>query len=447
MNRKTIRVPAGEFTTPVYRLGHDGRGIGVVDGKSVFIDGALPGETATFRYVFRRKQFDEAVAVRIENPAADRVEPPCPHAAVCGGCSLQHLAPAAQVALKQSVLVEQLQHFGQVAAREVLPPLIADTLGYRRRARLAVRHVASKGGALVGFREKRNSYVADIDACPVLLPEVGAHIRELRALLSSLAACARMPQVEVAAGDTRIALLFRHLDPLSDADQTAIVDWCRTRDMDCWLQPGSESSLHRAWPLSGDERLTYRLDDFGVELRFHPNDFTQVNAAINRQMVRRAIDLLDPQPGDRVLDLFCGLGNFTLPLATRAGHVTGVEGSMAMVERGNENVSHNRARGVPLGETRFFAANLDDDFTGASWARERYDLLLLDPPRSGAQRVCQSLARFGARRLVYVSCNPATLARDAGELAAQGYVLEKAGVMDMFPHTTHVESIAVFERR
>lgn len=447
MSRKTPRLPAGEFSSEIYRLAHDGRGIGVVDGKSVFIEGALPGETAGFRYVFRRKNFDEGVATTIANPSAERVAPPCAHAAVCGGCSLQHLAPAAQIALKQGVLLEQLRHFGNVAPREVLPPMTGDTLGYRRRARLAVRHVAAKGGTLVGFREKRNSYVADIDGCPVLLPDVGVRIGELRALLTSLSVCDKVPQVEVAAGDDRVALVFRHLVPLTASDLAAVIDWCRQRGFDCYLQPGSESTVHRAWPEQGDDRLGYRLDDFGVELRFHPNDFTQVNASINRQMVRQAIGYLDPRPADRVLDLFCGLGNFTLPLATRAAHVTGVEGSMAMVERGNENVRHNRERGVALGETRFFAANLDGDFAGASWARERYDLVLLDPPRSGAQVVCQSIARFGARRLVYVSCNPATLARDAGDLAAQGYILEKAGVMDMFPHTTHVESIAVFERR
>ncbi|MFZ5723980.1 MAG: 23S rRNA (uracil(1939)-C(5))-methyltransferase RlmD [Pseudomonadota bacterium] len=453
--KKAPRLPAGEVTTEIHRLAHDGRGIGAVDGKAVFVEGALPGELATFKYVFRRKTFDEGVAVRVENPAADRVEPPCPHAVVCGGCSLQHLQPAAQLALKQRVLQEQLQHFGSVQPQSWLPPLSGDSLGYRRKARLAVRHVPGKGGVLVGFREKRNAKVADIASCAVLMPEVGNRITELRALLTALSPPLhdKMPQIEVAAGDARIALVFRHLAPLPEADQALLVDWCRARDVDCWLQPGNESTMWRAWPLCppdakpGDERLTYRLEDFGVELRFHLNDFTQVNPGINRRMVKQAIDLLDPQPQERVLDLFCGLGNFTLPLATRAAQVTGVEGSMAMVERGNENVAWNRARGVALGETRFFAANLDGDFTGSSWARERYDRILLDPPRSGAEAVCRAIGRFGARRVVYVSCNPATLARDARLLVDAGYVLDKAGVMDMFPHTTHVESMAVFERR
>lgn len=450
MKRHHRRPPQGEREISIDRLGHDGRGIGSLDGKTVFVEGGLPGETVSFRYTFTRKTFDEGVAVAVHNAAPIRVTPPCAHAEICGGCSLQHLAPDEQFAMKERVLLEQLQHFGNVAPREVLPPMVGDRLGYRSKARLAVRYVHGKGGVLVGFREKRTSYITDISVCAVLVPGVGTRITELRELLSSLTARDRIPQVEVAAGDEGIALVIRHLDALSESDFAAIVDWCRERGFHCYLQPGNESTIHRVWPAredGGDERLTYRLDEFGVELRFHPNDFTQVNRSINRQMVSRAIELLDVQPQHRVLDLFCGLGNFTLPLATRAGHVTGVEGSQAMVERGNENVAHNRARGVALGETRFFAANLDGDFAGSSWARETYDRLLIDPPRSGAEALCRDMSRYKVPRIVYVSCNPATLARDAGLLAEQGYVLEKAGVMDMFPHTTHVESMALFVRR
>lgn len=461
MNRRVIRPPAGEFPLVVDRLGHDGRGIGVVDGKTVFVEGALPTEAVMFRYAFRRKTFDEGYVVDVQQASPERVEPVCPHVAVCGGCSLQHLAVDAQLALKQSVLLEQLHHFGNVVPREILPPLVGDRTGYRHRARLAVRHVQAKGGVLVGFREKRSNYVADIDSCAVLLPAVGRHIAELRTLLSSLSASDKIPQVEVAAGDDDIALVFRHLVPLIDSDRDAIAAWCRTYGFHCWLQPGNESTMHRVWPehhgTAGGERLAYRLDDFGVELLFHPGDFTQVNPSVNRQMVRNAIDLLDPQQTDRVLDLFCGLGNFTLPLATRAAQVTGVEGSAAMVARGHENAKHNAGRmGVGAeghDKLRFFAADLDGDLfsvqrTGradhAAWVDERYDCILLDPPRSGALAVVQSIARFGARRLVYVSCNPATLARDAGELVRQGYVLDKVGVIDMFPHTAHVESMALF---
>ncbi len=469
MNRRVIRPPAGEFPLVVDRLGHDGRGIGVVDGKTVFVEGALPTEAVTFRYAFRRKTFDEGYVVDVQQASTERVEPACPHVAVCGGCSLQHLAVDAQLALKQGVLLEQLHHFGSVVPREILPPLVGDRMGYRHRARLAVRHVQAKGGVLVGFREKRSNYVADIDSCAVLLPAVGRHIAELRTLLSSLSASDKIPQVEVAAGDDDIALVFRHLVPLIDRDREAITTWCRARGLQCWLQPGNESTMQRVWPEyqgpAGGERLGYRLDDFGVELLFHPGDFTQVNPSVNRQMVRSAIDLLDPQPTDRVLDLFCGLGNFTLPLATRAAQVTGVEGSAAMVARGHENVRHNvrchahhNPGRIGIGadgqeKLRFFSADLDGDLfsvqrthraDGAAWADERYDCILIDPPRSGALAVVQSIARFGARRLVYVSCNPATLARDAGELVRQGYVLDKVGVIDMFPHTAHVESMALF---
>lgn len=450
MSRKRPRPPAGERQISIDRLGHDGRGIGALDGKTVFVEGALPGEQVSFRYTFTRKTFDEGVVTQVHSASAMRVTPPCPHAEICGGCSMQHLATDEQFAMKQRVLLEQLQHFGNVVPRAVMAPLVGERTGYRRKARLAVRYVHGKGGVLVGFREKRTTYIADINACAVLLPAVGTKITELRALLSSLAARDRIPQVEVAAGDDTVALVIRHLDPLADSDRAAILAWCAQRGFHCYLQPGSESSMYRAWPdvaAPTDERLSYRLDDFGIELRFHPNDFTQVNSSVNRQMVSRAITLLDVQPQHRVLDLFCGLGNFTLPLATRAAHVTGVEGSATMVERGNENVVWNRDRGVVLGETRFYAANLDSDLAGAGWARETYDRVLIDPPRSGAEAICRQASRFGAARIVYVSCNPATLARDAGLLAAEGYVLDQAGVMDMFPHTTHVESMAVFVRR
>lgn len=443
------RPPAGEHRIHVDRLGHDGRGIGAVNGKTVFVEGALPGEDVSFRYTFSKPNFDEGVATQVHVPSAMRVAPACPHADVCGGCSLQHLAADEQLAMKQRVLLEQLRHFGNVEPQVLLPALTGEHYGYRRKARLAVRYVHGKGGVLVGFREKRTSYIADINNCAVLLPDVGTRITALRALLSSLTARDRIPQVEVAAGDSEVALVIRHLDPLSEADRAAILGWCREQGFQCYLQPGNESTIHRAWPAAGEspERLAYRLDDFGVELLFHPNDFTQVNSSVNRQMVKAAIDLLDPQPQDRVLDLFCGLGNFTLPLATRAAQVTGVEGSAEMVARGSENVAHNRARGVALGETRFFAANLDGELAGMAWAQERYDRLLIDPPRSGAEAICRQASRFGAARIVYVSCNPATLARDAGLLAAEGYVLEKTGVMDMFPHTTHVESLAVFGKK
>jgi 23S rRNA (uracil1939-C5)-methyltransferase len=441
MRRRGPKLPAGEFRLHVDDVAHDGRGVGRRDGKAVFVEGALAGEDVDFRYVFCRKSFDEGVAVRVHQAAPARVEPPCAHAGTCGGCSLQHMAPDAQIALKQRVLLDQLLHFGKLAPAEVFPPLVGDRLGYRGKARLAVRWVAGKNRVLAGFREKRSSFIADLDRCLVLQPALGERLDSLKTLLSGLAARERIPQVEFAAGDEERALVLRHLDPLADSDREALLHWCRAEGFQLWLQPGNESTVHRAWPPEGEERLTYRHPAFGVELGFHPMDFTQVNASVNRAMVQRAVDLLAPGAQDRVLDLFCGLGNFTLPLATRAAQVTGVEGSAAMVERGYENARRNGR-----GNLRFFAANLDEDCSGASWAREKYDLLLIDPPRSGAGQIAAGIDRYGARRIVYVSCNPATLARDAGLIAARGYRLAGAGVMDMFPHTAHVESIALFER-
>lgn len=435
----------------ISRLGHEGRGIAQRDdGKLVFVDGALPGESVRAQITFTHKKYDEAAVVEVLTPAADRATPPCAHFGVCGGCSLQHMAPAAQIAFKQSVLVDHLRHFGGLQPEEWLPPLTHDDQSYRRKARLGVRYVFKKEKLLVGFRERQASYLADLDACFVMDPRLGQCITPLKALIAGLVARDHIAQVEVAAGDDRVALIFRHLVALEAGDREQLIGFCRDRDWQCYLQPGNYETVHRVWPAEGEDRLHYALPDFtapgaatpGLRMAFHPNDFTQVNAAINQRMVKLALDLLDPQPGDRVLDLFCGLGNFTLPLATRAREVVGVEGVQAMVERGYEN-----ARGNGLGNVSFHAQDLTQDFSAQPWASLGFDRILIDPPRSGALEVIPHLTRFGAQRVVYVSCNPATLARDAGEMAKAGYDLVKAGVMDMFTHTTHVESIAVFEKR
>ena len=435
----------------ISRLSHEGRGIAQrSDGKLVFVDGALPGETVQAQVTFSNKKYDEAAVVEVLAPAAERVTPPCPHFGVCGGCSLQHMAPAAQIAFKQNVLVDHLRHFGGLQPRDWLPPLTHDDHSYRRKARLGVRYVIKKEKLLVGFRERQASYLADLDACFVMDPRLGRSITPLKQLINGLAARDHIAQVEVAAGDDEVALIFRHLVALEDSDREQLVAFCRERGWQCYLQPGNYETVHRVWPVEGEDRLHYALPGFsapdaatpGLRMAFHPNDFTQVNAAINRRMVKLALDLLDPQPTDRVLDLFCGLGNFTLPLATRAREVVGVEGVQAMVERGYEN-----ARGNGLGNVSFYAQDLTQDFSAQPWASLGFDRILIDPPRSGALEVIPHLTRFGAQRVVYVSCNPATLARDAGEMAKAGYDLVKAGVMDMFTHTTHVESIAVFEKR
>lgn len=435
------RLPEGLTDATIETLSHDGRGIARLEGKTTFIDNALPGEQVRFRYSFQRRRFDEGRAEEIVLASEHRVVPPCIHADICGGCSLQHLSPAQQLQRKQQVLAEQLMHFGGLAPERWLEPLTGPVTGYRRRARLGVKYVEARERVLVGFREKRNSFLADIGSCQVLVQEVGSALEALAQMIGALEAKRHIPQIEVAAGDDEIALVFRHLDPLTRGDQEALVAFCKARGWHCYLQPGNESSMHRVWPEEGEERLYYRHPDDDISLAFHPRDFTQVNSAINRQMVPLALDLLDLQPGLRMLDLFCGLGNFTLAAARRAGHVVGVEGSDEMVGRGYENARRNHLENV-----EFHAWDLTRPAAGQPWAGSGFDRILIDPPRTGALEVLPALAASGAAKIVYVSCNPATLARDAGELVKLGYRLVSAGVMDMFPHTAHVESIALFEK-
>ena len=426
----------------ISRLSHEGRGIAQVDGKLVFVEGALPGETVRACYTASHKKYDEARTQEVLSASPDRVEQICAHFSLCGGCSLQHLARSAQIAFKQAVLAEQFRHFGGIEPAQWLPPLVDEEAAYRRKARLGVKFVIKKNELLVGFREKQSSFLADIRRCEVLDRRLGQSLTALRELIGGLEMRDRIPQVEVAAGDDDIALVFRHMEPLPATDTAALTHFCAERDWQLYLQPGGPDSVRKIHPESGDDRLHYALPDFGLRMAFHPMDFTQVNAGINRRMVKLALDLLNPQPEDRVLDLFCGLGNFTLPLATRAKEVIGVEGVQAMADRGYENAQRNGMSNVA-----FYAQDLTADFSQQPWAKQGFDGVLIDPPRSGAQEVVHYLPKFGARRVVYVSCNPATLARDAGLLKEAGYRLDKAGVMDMFTHTTHVESIAVFERQ
>lgn len=432
----------------VETFSHDMRGIARVGGKTVFIDNALPGESVAFRYTARRSKFDEGAAVEILQPSADRCAPRCPHVDLCGGCSLQHLQPPVQIAEKQKILLDQLARFGDLRVPEILPPLVAESFGYRRKGRIGIREVkkgAGKGKAarelVFGFRRKRSNELTDIRECHVLHPAIAEHIPQLKQLVAGSAGRAHFSQLEVAVGDDTAAIVLRHLKPLADADRQRWLSFAADSGIHLYLQPGDGASAHRIWPLGGEERLCYRLPEFDLALAFHPLDFIQVNFEINRQMVSRAVALLDPQPGERVLDLFCGLGNFTLPLARRAGNVVGVEGEGALMQRGIDNAARNG-----LDNVQFHAADLTRDIRSHAWAEGGFDRILLDPPRSGALEVVRQLARFDAKKIVYVSCNPATLARDAGELAGLGYRLTGAGVMDMFPHTAHVESMAVFER-
>lgn len=439
--RRKQRLPQDIFELEITGLSPEGRGIAHHDGRTVFVDGALPGERVGFRYTQRRRGVGEGRAEEILRAAPERIEPECSHFGVCGGCSLQHLPSTAQIEFKQQVLADQFERIGRVSPQRWLEPLTATHLGYRRRARLAVKHVPKKGGVLVGFREKYSHYVAQIERCPVLDPRVGERLTELAALVESLSVARQLPQIEVALGDTGGALVFRNLAPLTEDDRAKLAAFGERAGLTVFEQPGNESTVAPVGPTAAP--LTYALADYDVELQFLPTDFTQVNAAINTQMVARAIELLDLSGTERVLDLFCGLGNFTLPIARRAGRVVGVEGEAGLVERARQNALRNG-----LDNCEFHVADLAQDVSGLPWLRRDYDRVLLDPPRSGALAMIAPVARLGAERIVYVSCGPATLARDAGLLVNEfGYTLTAAGVMDMFPHTAHVESIALFERK
>jgi 23S rRNA (uracil1939-C5)-methyltransferase len=424
----------------VHDLAHDGRGVARVDGKAVFIEGALPGERVRFRVFKRRRQMDEAGLVEVVTPSADRVTPQCAHFGVCGGCSLQHLAPAAQLIAKERQLIENLERIGRVRPERVLPPLAGPVWAYRRRARLGVKHVHKKGRVLAGFRERDKPYIADIRRCEVLIERFATLPEELAALVETLSLRDSLPQVEIAAGEPNAALVFRVMEPPTPDDRDKLAAFAAQHDVQVFLQSGGLATIT---PLvDGYPPLSFSLGEGRLTLEFGPADFFQVNGDINQAMVGRALELLQPTPDDVILDLFCGLGNFTLPLALRAGQVVGVEGDAALVAKARAN-----ALGNGIANATF---HVDDLFVPARlgrWAENPYDLLLLDPPRAGAAEIMERMPHWRPRRVVYISCHPGSLARDAGLLVeAFGYKLRAAGVMDMFPHTTHVESIAVFEK-
>jgi len=439
-------VPATPFEAVITDLSHDGRGVTRVDGKAVFVSGALLDEHVLLRLRKRHRHFDEAEVVELITRSPHRVEPRCRHFGECSGCSLQHLDADPQIATKQRVLTENFERIGKVTPQLWLPPLTDQSWGYRRKGRLSVRNVVKKGRVLVGFREESNhAFVADIQQCEVMHPALGPKIGLLAELINGMDAASDIPQIEFAAGDDTMALVFRHMQPLSESDLAKLSAFGQQHDLAIYLQPGGNSSVHPLWP--ENPRLAFRIpsgeaDVDDVELEFEPLDFVQVNAGMNVRMMARTMELLDPQPTDRVLDLFCGLGNFTLPIARRVAEVIGVEGEHGLVERAAQNAARNG-----IGNARFQVANLFEDQRSADWARQPWDKMLLDPPRAGADKVLEYLPHKQTRRIVYVSCHPASLARDAGILVNQhGFTLKSAGVMDMFPHTSHVESIAVFMR-
>ena len=419
------------------------------EGKVVFIEGALPGEQVRVQVHRRKNQWEQATLLATRKESSQRVRPPCRHYGICGGCKMQHLHVSAQVATKQRALEDALWHLGKVKAARLLRPIEGPTLGYRYRARLSVRHVVKKGKVLIGFHERKSSYVADMDSCEVLPPHLSAMLLPLRELIADMDQRDRLPQIEVAVGDDVTALVLRHLEPLTQADLARLRGFAATHSVQWWLQAKGPDTV-RLLDVGGIP-LAYSLPEFGITMPFKPTDFTQVNHAINRTLVGRAVRVLDVQPGERVIDWFCGLGNFTLPIATRGcAHVLGIEGSDALVTRARENAAIN---GLSA-RTRFEARNLFELSSDELLALGRFDKWLVDPPREGAFALSKALAdlRQGGgdhpfpQRIVYVSCNPATLARDAGLLVHQaGYRCIAAGAINMFPHTAHVESMAVFD--
>jgi 23S rRNA (uracil1939-C5)-methyltransferase len=423
-------------------LDNEGRGVAHVDGKAIFIEGALPGERVEYSSYHRKPTYEQAQATAILTPSSLRVTPGCPNFGVCGGCSMQHLDPAGQTAAKQRVLEDALWHIAKLKPETVFPPISGPAWGYRHRARLSVRHVPKKGGALVGFREKRSSYVVVMECCPVLPPAVSALIPALKKLVAGLSIPDRLPQIEVAVGDNQLALVLRHLVPLSPADEAALRAFADRHDVVLYPQSGGPETVTLFHPAAAPP-LEYRLPDFNVRLQFRPTDFTQVNHGINRMLVRRALGLLQPAAGERVADLFCGLGNFTLPIARSGALAVGVEGSAPLVERARSNAALNGL----ADRCEFRVANLFEATAESFAALGTFDKLLIDPPREGAIAVVKALGEKAPARIVYVSCSPATLARDAAVLVHEkGYALRGAGIASMFPHTSHVESIALFER-
>lgn len=430
-------------TVTVAAVDGDGRALVELEGETLSVDGALVGERVSVRARRGRGrgQRRRAVLLEVLDASEARVQPACAHFGVCGGCRFQHMSARAQHALKQKQLLDALDANGGLAPDEILGPLTGPTTGYRRRARLGVKYVAKKGGTLVGFREHASPKVAELATCAVLDPRIGNALGALRRLIDRLAIRHRVPQLEVAMGDSDTALVVRHLERLSEHDRAVLEAFARERAWQIHLQPGGPESIEPLYP-EAPVPLVYALPEFDLDLEFLPTDFVQINAVVNRELVRAAIDHLDLTPSSRVLDLFCGIGNFTLAAARRAASVTGVEGDAALVERARGNAGRNAIEHV-----EFFAADLTDCDARAPWWRSAPDRVLLDPPRTGAERVLEALGEPFPERIVYVSCNPRTFARDASVLVRRkGYRLARAGIVDMFPHTGHCESLAVFDR-
>lgn len=428
----------GPYTTEVTGFSHEGRGICQIEGKTTFICGALPGEIVSFDYKSCRNRYDEGDVNTIIKPSPERVEPKCPHFGICGGCQLQHISHDKQTEHKKKTFSELLQHHAEEKLEQWLPTLQADPWGYRRKARLSVKQVDGKGDLLIGFRERRSRYVADMRQCEVLVPAVGKQLDALRQRLSLLEGKRHIAQIEVCASGDETALIIRHLEPLSEADLNHLIELCKQRQYKLYLQPGGYDTVHLVYPSDADFLMHYELPSFNLRFEFHPSGFIQVNDTINQRMVERAMQLLDLNRNDKVLDLFCGIGNFSLAAAKQAGHVTGVEGDELAIELAKQNADNNN-----LSNTSFYQGNLFEVDPRAAWLNQQHDKLILDPPRSGCKEIIPQLSTWKPTKIVYISCNPMTFARDIGLMKQQGYQLDQAGIMDMFPHTEHMEVMGV----
>ncbi|QPK64361.1 23S rRNA (uracil(1939)-C(5))-methyltransferase RlmD [Methylomonas sp. LL1] len=436
------KLPQDPVTVTIESLSHDGRGVTHVDGKVVFIDEALPGETLEFVYTDSRKDYAEGKVVKLLTRAEHRVDPGCAHYGVCGGCSFQHVDDGEQIHFKEALLQEQFRRIGKLEIPQIWEALTGQHWCYRTKARMGVKWVAKKARVLVGFRERRNPFLAEIDSCKVMQPIVGENLLALGDMIAGLTIKDKIPQIEVAIGDNAVVLAFRVLTPPTEADKQIMREFAHQHRISICLQPKGPDTIA---PLDGEPEVipSYTLAEQGVKFNFRPAMFTQVNYDINQKMVTRALDALELSRDDRVLDLFCGLGNFTLPLATRAGYVVGVEGDLPLVKHARENARLNN-----LDNVEFYVADLSKDVKDSPWCQQKFNKILLDPSRAGASEVLHNFKHWQPERIVYVSCNPSTLARDAGILVNElGYKLVKAGVMDMFPQTAHVESIALFVKK
>jgi 23S rRNA (uracil1939-C5)-methyltransferase len=430
-----------DTTTDISNLSHDGRGVARIDGKTVFILGALPGETIRFRYLAQHRQFDEGITTEVLQASDQRVAPDCPHFGICGGCNFQHASAEAQIHYKQATLLEQLTHIGKIQPEQVMPPLCGNLWGYRHKARLGVRYVAKKESVIIGFREYQTHWITHTQRCPILHPSVGERITELCQRLNGLATRQQIPQLEMAVGEHQTALILRNLVDLPEGDLQLLRTLATEMGMYLYLQPGGIDSVTPLYPADLPlASLSYTLPNEHITVRFAPLDFTQINHSINQQMVTQALNWLEPQPDDTALDLFCGLGNFTLPLAQRTQRVIGIDVDASLLQRAEMNAKDNGIHNIT-----YHASDLANDIQQASWMESHYSRILLDPPRSGAYTLLQALPFTGTKRLLYVSCNPATLARDAELLVHEkGFRLAQVGIMDMFPHTAHIEAMALF---